>query len=314
VRLPFVPIAAIAFHKNEVPGNHCRGPLSGTSTYGDRIMERGYRAKDISRLFGFSEGQIKSWHRSGLVPHVHMENGEPVFGFRELFCFKVMRDLMDKGITPRRMRNYLGQLKRFLPESERPLTELKFTIEGGKLLVCKEGQTFDPRGQLHMDFSIKKPKAVVSIDRRRRNFLKASQYEGDASPERAIAEYRHLLDREPENADFMVNLGNAYYGMGDTERARHWYLKALMVDPDHVEGNYNLANLMDEQGEVETAIVFYLKSIKRERTFADAHFNVAICFHKLGRLEEAKRYLTSYLRFDSTSEWAKIALELLSLY
>ena len=87
-----------------------------------------------------------------------------------------------------------------------------------------------------------------------------------------------------------------------------------MVDPDHVEGNYNLANLMDEQGEVETAIVFYLKSIKRERTFADAHFNVAICFHKLGRLEESKRYLTSYLRFDSTSEWAKIALELLSSY
>ncbi|MFB0508239.1 MAG: tetratricopeptide repeat protein [Thermodesulfobacteriota bacterium] len=276
-------------------------------------MERGYRAKDISKLFGFSESQIKSWHRSGLVPHVYMEKEEPVFGFRELVCFKVMRDLMDKGITPRRMRNYLGQLKRILPESERPLTELKFTIEGGKLLVCKEGQTFDPRGQLHMDFSVKKPRAVVSIGRGKQSFLKASQYEGDTYPKMAIAEYRHLLDREPENADAMVNLGNTYYEMGDTEKARHWYLEALMVDPDHVEGNYNLANLMDERGEVETAIVFYLKSIKSETTFADAYFNVAVCFHRLGRLEEAKRYFTSYLTFDSTSEWAKIALELLNI-
>jgi tetratricopeptide (TPR) repeat protein len=278
------------------------------------IMEKGYRAKDISRLFGCSEGQIKSWHRSGLVPHVNMENEEPIFGFRELVCFKVMRDLMDKGITPRRMRKYLAQLKRILPESERPLTELKFTIEGGKLLVCKGGQTFDPRGQLYMDFSVKKPRAVVSLDRGKGDFLKASEYGGHTDPEGAIAEYGRLLDRESENADTMVNLGNIYYGMGDAERARHWYLEALMVDPDHVEGNYNFANLMDEQGEVETAIVFYLNSIKSEETFADAHFNVAICFHKLGRLQEAKRYLTSYLRFDPTSEWAKIALELLNAY
>ncbi|MFQ5841192.1 MAG: MerR family transcriptional regulator [Thermodesulfobacteriota bacterium] len=96
-------------------------------------MEKGYRAKDISRLFGFSEGQIMSWHRSGLVPHVSIENKKPIFGFRELVCFKVMRDLMDKGITPRRMRNYLGQLKRILPGSERPLTELKFTSEWAKI-------------------------------------------------------------------------------------------------------------------------------------------------------------------------------------
>ena len=291
-----------------------RGVLPGTGIYGVGIMEKGYRAKDISRLFGLNEGQIKSWHRSGLVPHVYMENEEPVFGFRELVCFKVMKDLMDKGITPRRMRNYLGQLKRILPESEMPLTELKFTIEGGKLLVCKEGQTFDSRGQLHMDFSVKKPRAVVSIDRRRHGILRPSEYEGKNDPEGAISEYRHLLNLDPGDADAMVNLGNIYFGMGDTDKARHWYLEALMVNLDHVEGNYNVANLLDEQGEVETAIVFYLRSIRNETTFADAHFNVAVCFHKLRKFEEAKRYFKSYLRFDSTSEWAKIALELLNSY
>ena len=277
-------------------------------------MEKGYRAKDISRLFGLNEGQIKSWHRSGLVPHIYMENEEPVFGFRELVCFKVMKDLMDKGITLRRMRNYLGQLKRILPESEMPLTELKFTIEEGKLLVCKEGQTFDPRGQLHMDFSVKKPRAVVSIDRRRHGILRPFEYGGKNDPERAILEYRHLLKLDPEDADAMVNLGNIYYGIGNTEKARHWYLEALIVDPEHVEGNYNVANLFDEHGEVKTAIIFYLRSIRNERTFADAYFNVAVCFHKLGKFDEAKRYLKSYLRFDSTSEWAKIALELLNSY
>ncbi len=277
-------------------------------------MGKGYRAKDISRLFGLSEGQIKSWHRSGLVPHLYMENEEPVFGFRELVCFKVMKDLMDKGFTPRRMRNYLNQLKRILPESERPLTELKFTIEGGKLLVCKEGQTFDPRGQLHMDFSVKKPRAVVSINRRRYGILRSLESEGKNDPERSILEYRLLLKLDPRDADAMVNLGNIYYGIGNTEKAHHWYLEALIVEPEHVEGNYNFANLLDEQGEVQTAILFYLRSIRNETTFADAHFNVAVCFHKLGRFDEAKRYFKSYLRFDSTSEWAKIALELLNSY
>ena len=334
-------------------------------------MERGYRGKDISRLFGLSEGQVKSWHRSGLVPHLYMEDREPVFGFKELVCFKVLKDLTDKGITPRRIRNYLSQLKRILPESERPLTELKFTIEGGKLLVCKEGQTFDPRGQLHMDFSVKKPKAVVSIDlrrhpalaeserpltelkftieggkllvckegqtfdprgqfhmdfsmkkpkavvsidRRRHPALADSEYGGENDPEGAIREYTHFLEHDPGDADAMVNLGNIYYGVGDKGNARHWYLEALMADPEHVEGNYNLANLLDEQGEVETAVIFYLRSIGNDANFADAHFNVAICFHKLGKFDQAKRYFKSYLRFDSTSEWAKIALELLNSY
>jgi tetratricopeptide (TPR) repeat protein len=277
-------------------------------------MEQGYRAKDISRLFGFSEGQIKSWDQSGLVPHVSTENGEPIFGFRELVCFKVMKDLMDKGITLRRMRNYLDQLKRILPESEKPLTELKFTIEGGRLLVCKEGQTFDSRGQLCMDFSVKKPRAVVSIGQRKKNSSRVSEYEDGTDPQQAIEEYRHLLEIEPGNGDAMVNLGNIYYGMGNTESARHWYREALIGDPDHVEANYNFANLLDEQGEVETAIVFYLRSMKSDTTFADAHFNVAICFHKLRRFEEARKYLTSYLKFDSTSEWAKIALRLLNSY
>ncbi|UCD71533.1 MAG: tetratricopeptide repeat protein [Syntrophobacterales bacterium] len=278
------------------------------------MMEKGYRAKDISRLFGLNEGQIKSWHRSGLVPHVSMENEEPVFGFKELVCFKVIKNLMDKGITPRRMRNYLSQLKRILPESERPLTELKFTIEGGELLVCKEGQIFDHRGQIHMDFSVKKPRAVISINRWRHGILQALVSAEKNDPEMAILEYRRLLELDPGDTDAMVNLANIYYGIGNTEKARHWYLEALMLDPDHVEGNYNFANLLDEHGEVQTAIVFYLQSIRNEENFADAHFNVAVCFHKLGKFEEAKIYLKSYLRFDSTSEWAKIALELLSSY
>ena len=39
---------------------------------------------------------------------------------------------------------------------------------------------------------------------------------------------------------------------------------------------------------------------------------MAICFHKLGKSEEAKRYFSSYLKYDSTSEWAKIAMALLN--
>ncbi len=243
-----------------------------------------------------------------------MENEEPVFGFKELVCFKVVKDLMDKGVTPRQMRNYLEQLKKILPESERPLTELKFTIEGGKLLVCKEGQTFDSRGQFHMDFSVKKPRAVISINRWRHGMLRASGSDVTSDPEKAILEYRQLLELNPGDADAMVNLGNIYYGIGSMEKARHWYLEALMADPEHVEGNYNFANLLDEHGDVETAVVFYLRSIGNEATFADAHFNIAICFHKLGKFDEAERYFKSYLKFDSTSEWARIALELLKSY
>ena len=277
-------------------------------------MEKGYRTKDISRVVGVGEGQIKSWHRSGLVPHLSMEKDEPIFGFRELICFKVVKDLMDKGITPRRMRNYLEQLKKILPESERPLTELKFTIEGGRLFVCKEGQTFDPRGQLHLDFSMKKPRAVVPITRWRHGISRVAESEGKNDPEEAISEYRQLLELDPADADAMVNLGNIYYGTGNKEKARHWYLEALMADPDHVEGNYNFANLLDEQGEVGTAVVFYLRSIRNETTFADAYFNAAVCFHKLAKFDEAKRYFQVYLGFDSTSEWAKIARELLKSY
>ncbi|HDD35822.1 MAG TPA: tetratricopeptide repeat protein [Candidatus Desulfofervidus auxilii] len=267
-----------------------------------------YDQKEIARLAGISENQIRYWEKIGLVPCIKREKRKLFFDFKALVAFKTIKALQQRGVSLKKIKRALEQLKNIMPNVKYPLTETKISIKGKRIIFDARGLKFEPSGQLLLNF-INQKGAVISLkkDKVEDLFFKALQYEENGDYKSAKACYLKVLSLDSEHVDALVNLGNIQYHLGMFNEAENLYRKALSLNPDHPEANYNLANLLEEKEDIENAILFYKKAIHEDPEFKDAYFNLARLLEKKQVFKEAKKYWEFYLKLDSESEWANYA-------
>lgn len=269
-------------------------------------MKRLYTQKEVSRLIGVSESQIRYWDRTELIPCTEKKRGALLFDFKALVAFRTVKQLLNKGISTRKIRRYVEKVKHHIPEIRHPLQEVSITISGDRVIMGKDNLKFTPEGQLFIDFaSQKKAPVSLAIDPTEERFFQALEYEQQEDWHRAQEKYRQVLEINPAHPDALVNLGNIRHREGDVKGAAQYYRRALREDPDHVEANYNLANLFEDRGDLENAVLFYYKCLHEDPEFADAHFNLGLVLERLGNLDAAKRHWSIYLALDATSQWAR---------
>jgi tetratricopeptide (TPR) repeat protein len=267
-----------------------------------------YSQKEVSRLLSISENQIRYWDRIGLITHIEKEQGQLLFDFKRLVAFRTVKRLLDSKIPLRRIRTCMERLKKILPETEHPLSEIRIFVQGDQLVLCKDNLKLTPNGQLLIDFEENRPPLIpLPVDPVEELFFQALDDEEEERWEEARRKYETILTLMPDHVDSFVNIGNSLYRTGLAEGAEEFYRKALLINPDHVEANYNLANLLEERNDLENAILLYRKALHEDPEFADAHFNLARAFEKAGNMEEAIEHWQRYLDLDSFSEWANCA-------
>jgi len=267
-------------------------------------MKRFYDQKEVSKLTGISEIQIRYWDRAGLVPHINKQKELLFFDFRGLVAFRTIKELYKKGMTTRKIARCLKKLQNTLPEIDQPLTELRIEIHGKRVIIGKDSLRFTPEGQIIIDLSAE-PKAPTPLPVDAEDlFFQALEHEDQGNLEAAQRKYKAVLEHQPDHTDALVNMGNIQHRRGSCSLAKDYYLKALRIDPDHIEANYNLANIFEEQGELQNAILFYQKAIHEDSEFADAYFNLGRVLERVGDLAEAKEKWWTYLNLDPDSEWA----------
>jgi len=264
--------------------------------------------KEIAKLLGISESQIRYWEKKGLIPYIKKEKGKVYFDFKALVAFKTIKELQEKGISLRKIRNSLERFKKLMPEIKYPLAEMKVSIVGKKIVFDRKGLKIDPNGQLLLDFFHSKSEIIhFPVNLIEEWFFQALQYEEEGQLEKAKEYYLKILSSDPNHINALVNLGNIQYQFGILDEAENYYRKALSLNPNHPEANYNLANLLEEKGDIKNAILFYQKAIYEDPEFADAYFNLARLLEKKGELKEAKKCWRIYLELDPDSEWAEYA-------
>jgi len=271
------------------------------------VTEGLFGRREVARLLGMSEGEVRYWERTGLIRPAERDKGESLFDFKALVAFRAVRYLRREGLSVRRIRKYAERVKEMVPEAEQPLAEVRISLVGRQVVFHHAGRKVDPQGQLLLDFSQEGPQTIPLPSAAEDLFFRALQAEEEGRWEEAQALYQEVLKRDPEHGDALVNLGNVRLKLGHPEEAEALYREALAVDPDHVEANYNLANLLEEQGDLENAVLFYRKALHEAPDFADAHFNLARLLERQGKLEEAKGHWRRYLELDPFSEWAEWA-------
>jgi tetratricopeptide (TPR) repeat protein len=274
--------------------------------------------REVIRLLGATPGRVRQLARLGLLK----AEGSG-YCFRELVALRVAASLLDRGATVGRIRQAIENLKRLLPESETPLSEFRFVVDGQRILLESDAVRFDPRtGQalLALDVGALAEEARVSAlkglvrplvppaDAVEAWFARAAFLENDpARWEEAAAAYEQVVALDPVSAAGWNNLGLLHHRMGHYDKAGECYRAALAADPTSCEARYNLGSLHEDTRDFQAAIGWYRLALEVNPDYADAHFNLAGVLARTGRARDATRHWRWYLELDPESRWAELA-------
>lgn len=129
--------------------------------------------------------------------------------------------------------------------------------------------------------------------------------------DRAIDEYRHALELNPNDATVQNKLGICLQQLKQPRRAEDQYRQALRINPHFAEAWNNLGSIAHGNGDYKQAIKHYQKAIALRPAFATAYRNLGAAHFALEQLEDGLAAWESAYRIDpsvlSTSVGSSIA-------
>lgn len=130
----------------------------------------GFTADQASRFTGCTPHQLRYWDRIGLVkPSVQQTRGRPgvrrLYSFRDLVALKVVRSLLDGGMSLQKVRRAYSYLRRKAGLEEH-LSEVKLVTDGESIFkVCRnDGEILDALKEGQMAFFLAIDDIARSVD------------------------------------------------------------------------------------------------------------------------------------------------------
>ena len=269
---------------------------------------KSYTTRDVARLLGLSESQVRSQARLGWLAAGRGPRNAYRFSFQDLVLLRAAKTLRDARVAPRRIRRALRSLLRQLPAG-RSLSTVRISSQGDCVVVRDGGSTWYPEsGQRLLDFEVAElaeraaPLARRLARRARRSDepLTAEEWYAlaldlePASPADARDAYFRAIALESRHASARVNLGRLLQETGRAEDAVAQYEAALAAEPRHPTAAFNLGTALEDLGRRSEAIAAYRRALEADDRFADAHFNLARLYEQAGRRAAALRHLRAY--------------------
>jgi tetratricopeptide (TPR) repeat protein len=268
---------------------------------------KSYSTRDVARLMGLSEAQIRARARSYLSPDRGPRNTYR-FSFQDLVLLRTAKALGEARVAPRRIRRALRSLTRQLPAG-RTLSGMRISSEGARVVVRDGGTAWNPEsGQLLLDFDVAELAAqaapvarrLAKQARRSREPLTAEQWydlgldlESAASDDARDA-YARAIALDRRHVDARVNLGRLLQETRRLEEAVTHYRAALEIQPRHATAAFNLGTALEDLGRRADAIKAYRQAVEADDEFADAHFNLSRLYEQTGKRAAALRHLRAY--------------------
>jgi tetratricopeptide (TPR) repeat protein len=268
---------------------------------------KSYTTRDVAKLLGLSEAQVRSQARVGYLAPDRGPRNAYRFSFQDLVLLRTAKALNEARIAPRKIRRALRALMRELPAGS--LSGVRISSEGDRVVVREGTEAWIPEsGQLLLDFhvtelAVKAGPVARRLARRARRSeepLTADQWYDlgadleTAAPSDARDAYGRAVALDPRHASARVNLGRLLQDLGLPAEAAEQYRAALAAEPRHPTAAFNLGTALEELGRRAEAIEAYRKALDADGDFADAHFNLARLYEQTGRRAAALRHLNAY--------------------
>ncbi len=149
---------------------------------------------------------------------------------------------------------------------------------------------------------LKDPKQMIDL---LALFKKGADFLGEKKYEEAIAEFKKVLKKDPQNIDVFTCLGAVYHIMGNAEQAIEAYQQAVTLGPDHVDNLLQLGNLYIHNKQPEEGKVLFEKVIAINERCSEAYINLGIYYMEKEDWAKARENLEKALEFDQGLVLAK---------
>jgi tetratricopeptide (TPR) repeat protein len=275
----------------------------------------GYSTRDAAELAGLPESAVRSCARSGLLSD-GATGFPPRFSFQDLAVLKSVKDLSGQGVSLRRIRRQLADLRRRRAAGAGDaanLSALTLSAFGGQVVVREGGCAWHAdSGQLLFEFGITSPPVsdggqVTAMPVRRdaappepafaltadQWFERGTELE-ESDPAAAIEAYQKVLHLRPDSSEALINIGRIHAENGQAVLATDCFTRALEIDPRDATAVYNLGVVAQDLGNDEEAIRLYRGALELDPNLAEAHYNLATIFDRAGDPKAAIRHIHEY--------------------
>lgn len=111
------------------------------------IKQHAFTSKQAMHLSDCTSHQLRYWDKVGLVsPSVQSSNGKPgipkLYSFRDIVSLRVIKTLLDNGMSIQRVRRAWDYLKRN-GELSTHLSNVRLVTDGASIYSVEEDQVFD---------------------------------------------------------------------------------------------------------------------------------------------------------------------------
>ena len=194
----------------------------------------------------------------------------------------------------RAQKRYQQKLAKTAAKNEKPRhpTPARGQAEGGVPTydlqgLIQKGIQVHQAGQLPEAEAIYRQVLGVEPDHADANHLLGVIADEVGRHEIAVQLISKAIKKNPIDAAYHCNLGNALHEQGRLDEAVASYRKALAIKPDYAEAHSNLGNALHEQGRLDDAVASCRKALGIKPDLAGAHSNLGNAFTDLGRLDDA---------------------------
>ena len=114
-----------------------------------------------------------------------------------------------------------------------------------------------------------------------------------------IQELKTILEKDPQNLQALITLGNIYYDGQKFEQAIQYYRKALEIDSKNSAIWTDLGTMYFQLGEVDTSLACYQKAVEFDAKNKSAWFNLGLVYLQVKKDE--KNALGAWKKFIELS-------------
>ncbi len=94
----------------------------------------------------------------------------------------------------------------------------------------------------------------------------------------SIEELKKTVEKEPENLQALITLGNLYYDGSKFEEAIVYYQRALKLDPKNADVWTDVGTMYRQLGNIDSSIICYQKSVQVNPGHKSGWFNLGIVY------------------------------------
>ena len=99
-------------------------------------MKSFFTPREVAQIVGISYRQIQYWDKTNFVRPSYRRKGKyRLYTFLDLVQLKLARTLRSSKVSIQRLRATMASLKTMLANVNKPLVELTFLVDGGRILI-----------------------------------------------------------------------------------------------------------------------------------------------------------------------------------